>query len=706
MTILTDTPSADPDAATRTQTRAAAYRPDIQALRAIAVLSVFAYHLAPGRLSGGYVGVDVFFVISGFLIGSHLLRELETTGRIRLGAFWARRAKRLLPASLLVLLVSAVATFLWVPRSLWSQFLTEIAASSLYVENWRLAWASVDYLAADNKASAVQHFWSLSVEEQFYLFTPVLLLLVALLSRWIRPGSYVTTRRLAGSLFALVVCASFTYGVWLTANTPEAYFSTFTRAWEFAAGVLVGLLPMIASRTARALGVALGLVLIATAATQYTSATPFPGVAALVPVSGAALAIWLGRGTFLARVGSWRPVSLVGDTSYAIYLWHWPLIVLVPYITDAPLNVGTKLVILGVTFPLAWLSTTQWENRVRFSARLLGGRSPATVGLWSAAAMAVVLAVVAGGLAVKVNGAAESERKVNTLLAQDLSCLGAAKLADPTCEDPDLEGVLVPDPSELATDEANRAECWSSSAAKSGDVVMCRLGPETGYSRRLLAVGDSHNDQLVGAYEDIAHEFGWRIDVAGRVGCYWTEADLQKNSTADQTMCEEWRRQISAYVEKADDLDAILTSKARNSSPILAGDDVTTSVGATADGLVRAWAHRPAPRKVPVIAIEDNPAMPEGTMACVEAQRLDAASACAQPRRKVLPPSGLAEAVAIDPNAVLVDLTDLYCEPKVCRPVVGHVIVYRDDGEHLTLTYTRTLAPYLGRAIEDALRQT
>ncbi|MFI5626332.1 acyltransferase family protein [Nocardioides sp. NPDC051685] len=702
MTTATSTRSDDVRTASA-PAREGAFRPDIQALRAIAVLSVFAYHLAPGRLSGGYIGVDVFFVISGFLIGSHLLRELETTGRIRLGAFWARRAKRLLPASLLVLLVSAVATFIWVPRSLWSQFLTEVAASSLYVENWRLAWASVDYLAADNKPSAVQHFWSLSVEEQFYLFTPLLLLFVMLLSRAVGRGSYVTTRRLAGSLFALTVCASFTYGIWLTANTPEAYFSTFTRAWEFAVGVLIGFLPMITSRTARALGVALGLALIAAAATLYTSATPFPGVAALVPVGGAALAIWLGRGTFLARVGASRPVSIVGDTSYAIYLWHWPLIILVPYVTGAPLDVETKLLILGVTFPLAWLSTTQWENRVRFSARLLGGRSPVSVGLWSAAAMAVILAVAATGLAAQMISAAESERKANALLARNLPCLGAAELADPTCENPDLEGVLVPNPADLATDQANRGECWSSSAATTGDVVMCQLGPKTGYSRRLLAVGDSHNDQLVGAYEDIAHEFGWRIDVAGRVGCYWTESDLQKNSTADHRMCQEWRRGITAYVENADDLDAILTSKARYSAPIVAGDDVTTSMDATADGLARAWAHRPTPRKVPVIAIEDNPAMPEGTMACVEAQRLDAASACAQHRRKVLPPSGLAEAVAIDPNAVLLDLTDLYCEPTFCRPVVGHVIVYRDDGEHLTLTYTRTLAPYLGRAIEDAL---
>jgi len=140
-------------------------RSDIQALRALAVGSVMLYHLWPNRLTGGYVGVDVFFAISGYLIAGHLLAEIDATGRLRPARFWARRAKRLLPASTLALLATTLAIIAWVPHYLWHQFLTEIAASTLESENWLLAHNAVDYLAANNAASPTQHFWSLAVEE-------------------------------------------------------------------------------------------------------------------------------------------------------------------------------------------------------------------------------------------------------------------------------------------------------------------------------------------------------------------------------------------------------------------------------------------------------------------------------------------------------------------------------------------------------------
>ena len=175
------------------RTRGRTFLPEVQALRALAVMLVVLYHFWPHRLSGGYVGVDVFFVISGFLITSHLYREITTTGRIRLSAFYARRARRLLPASMLVLLVTGVATFVFLPVTRWVATAGDILASTFYVQNWMLAARAVDYSASADAASAVQHFWSLSVEEQFYLVWPVLLLLLALLHR--RTGQAVGTRR-------------------------------------------------------------------------------------------------------------------------------------------------------------------------------------------------------------------------------------------------------------------------------------------------------------------------------------------------------------------------------------------------------------------------------------------------------------------------------------------------------------------------------
>ena len=154
-------------------------RPEIQALRALAVVTVVAYHVWASAMPGGFVGVDVFFAISGFLITAHLLREVEASGRIKLWAFWARRARRLLPAALLTLLLCALGTILLVPEVYWQQFLHEIGASAAYVQNWQLAGDAVDYLNADNRPSPVQHFWSLSAEEQFYVVWPLLILLGA-----------------------------------------------------------------------------------------------------------------------------------------------------------------------------------------------------------------------------------------------------------------------------------------------------------------------------------------------------------------------------------------------------------------------------------------------------------------------------------------------------------------------------------------------
>lgn len=214
------------------------FRADIQALRAIAVAGVVLYHLWPHRLPGGFVGVDVFFVISGYLITSHLLKRPPRTPR-EVAEFWARRVKRLLPASLLVLTVTALVSFKLAPVSTWQDTGKQIVASALYVQNWILSFDSVDYLAADNAPTAVQHFWSLSVEEQFYFFWPILIGLLALFVAKSRSRTKVTY--LVG--IGLVTGASLVYSIWMSIHEPaQAYFVTPVRLWELSAGGLVAVL--------------------------------------------------------------------------------------------------------------------------------------------------------------------------------------------------------------------------------------------------------------------------------------------------------------------------------------------------------------------------------------------------------------------------------------------------------------------------------
>ncbi|MEQ7739301.1 acyltransferase family protein, partial [Escherichia coli] len=209
-----------------------------QALRALAVLLVVGNHLWPVLLTGGYVGVDVFFVISGFLINSHLSKELFATGRVSLRQFYARRARRLLPAALTVLGVSLVAAWLWLPYTRWSAHAQEIVSSAFYVENWVLAAKAVNYSAMNSDATMVQHYWSLSVEEQFYLIWPLMLITLYLLAGkcgW-------RNRRILLSGLGLVTVASFAFSIYLTAMSPsEAYFNLPVRVWEFGAGAILAL---------------------------------------------------------------------------------------------------------------------------------------------------------------------------------------------------------------------------------------------------------------------------------------------------------------------------------------------------------------------------------------------------------------------------------------------------------------------------------
>src|SRR5689334_7526144 len=255
---------------------------------------VVLYHLWPGRLPGGYVGVDVFFVISGFLITGNLLREVDRTGRVGLAGFWARRARRLLPAAFLVLGTTGAAILAFVPQTLWQQWAKEIGASGLYVENWSLARDAVDYLASSNAPSPVQHYWTLSAEEQFYLVWPLLVLLgVALAGRSL-------ARRLPAitAVLAVAAAASLAFSLWQTwANPSVAYFSTFTRAWEFAAGALLACLGGRLVLPPRVAALLSGLALLVVVACGFvlSHTTPMPGTAAIVVVVAASAVLLAGH---------------------------------------------------------------------------------------------------------------------------------------------------------------------------------------------------------------------------------------------------------------------------------------------------------------------------------------------------------------------------------------------------------------------------
>ena len=379
----------------------ASVRPEIQALRAVAIGCVVLYHFWPAVLPAGFVGVDVFFVVSGFLITGLLLRDAERFGRVRLREFYVRRIRRILPAALVVLSACAIATLLFVPRIEWRPFLQQVLSSALYVQNWHLARDSQIPRRADLESTPVQHFWSLSVEEQFYLLWP--LLIIAALWLAVRLGR----RRLAivAAVLGVATVASFVHGVALTAQDHNlAYFSTLSRAWEFGVGGLLALAPAIAGerlRRTRALAAWLGLAAIAAAALTFTDHELFPGVIVLVPVLGTAAVIWAGMpraALSLSPVAALRPVQWFGDISYSLYLWHWPIIMFTPYITGQPSPAPVMVLLLVLSIVVAAASKRWIEDPFRRAVPRERVRMPRVrrIGVASAAALAAVVLLTSG----------------------------------------------------------------------------------------------------------------------------------------------------------------------------------------------------------------------------------------------------------------------------------------------------------------------
>ncbi|WP_193789956.1 acyltransferase family protein [Streptomonospora alba] len=662
------------------------FLPEVQGLRAVAVALVLVYHVDHDLLPGGYVGVDVFFVISGFLITSLLLREARTEGRVSLGQFYIRRIRRILPAASVVLASTGLAAFWLLPEPRLAETAKELAASALYVENLFLADQSVDYLAAESAASPVQHFWSLAVEEQFYLLWP--LLFVA----WAAGGPLWGRRRAILAVTAGVLVVSLGFSAVLTASDAEsAYFLPQTRMWELAAG---GVLAVAAARitwpaAARwVLGWA-GLAAIGYAALNYNDQTPFPGLAALVPVAGAAAVIAAGQ-----NGGRWstygllasRPARFGGDISYALYLWHWPVIVFALVLTGSselePLYAGLAVV---VSVLLAWATKVAVEDPVRRWGLLRSGRH--------AASFAVAAAVVVGLI-----GAGQMARYewLQNVEFDPVQHVGPAALGT---SEPAGSGDAQLYPSPVAAGD-DLPDVWSECQADPGATKLqsCVYGPDDADTTVALT-GDSHAAQWAPALRKIAEERGWQLHVYAKSSCSFTLTTMERNGN-DYGKCTEWNEALLDELTGEVEPDILFTTSSANNK---AASAATQSEGAVdiAAGMNRLWGPL-EDAGTEVVAIRDNPRMATRLPECVSLHS-DDLSKCEKPAEEAFSnedPQLIA--AEHDSDVEVVDLTDQFCTGATCLPVIGNVMVYRDS-HHITATYSEMLAPELEQAAQNAL---
>jgi peptidoglycan/LPS O-acetylase OafA/YrhL len=662
---------------------AKAYRPEIEGLRAVAAVLVAVFHIWLGRVSGG---VDVFFVVSGFLITTGLVTQIERHGAPQIAAFWGRLINRLVPAAFLVLCAVVVASIFLLPKSRWQETMTEVAGSAVYVENWILAFNSVDYLQQNAAVSPVQHFWALAAQGQFYLAWPLLFAVIAFAAR----RAEIHFRHLAGAALLLLFAVSLAFSVWATQrNQAVAYFITPARVWEFCIG---GLLAIFLARIAmpvkvRVLAGWVGLLAVLSCGFVLQVSQVFPGYAALWPTLGGALV--LAAGTSGSRFGVDRllgsaPMVYLGGISYAIYLWHFPILAFYrAYTWPEPVSVLAGATILAATGVLAVLTHRLVEAPVKRAK--IGSERP-----WRAYAFGAVCSVpvVVGLVTWNALYRHEHAEEQAVVTNGNPDYPGARALEPGFTFQPDAEAEIQPGPLSAELDFDPRGERCGQ-PYESVVPVDCTIVGEPGMPT-IAVVGGSHSLQWLPVLEEVASRARWRIVSYTRSACpfYFGEDEMTPREWRE---CPEWNRNVLARLERLRP-DAVFMTSTRYARGV--GEQLP-------EGYLAAW-RALGEAGIKVIAVRDNPNFQIEASDCVELHGADA-PACALDRLSAIANPSPVDLLATRPSNVrFIDLTNFFCTTTACPPVVGNVLVYRDHN-HFTATYGRTLAPMLGNELRAVL---
>jgi peptidoglycan/LPS O-acetylase OafA/YrhL len=712
--------------------RSGDFRPDIEGLRAVAILAVVAYHAGLSAIPGGYVGVDVFFVISGFLITDHLGRELAERGRISFGAFYARRARRLLPSALLVIGVTVAVSCVVLSPLQAMVVAKDGLANAFYVGNYRYALQATNYLTASGPVSPLLNYWSLGVEEQFYLVWPALLVATSLV--WWRtstrsgPDSLRRARPLFSSVLmamALLAAGSLAFSIWLTrANEPWAFFSLPTRAWELAVG---GLLALVAPRLGRLPAGAASLLswagigAIAFSAITFTSTTPFPGTAALVPVAGAAAvvaggcarprlgAVWL--------LGRW-PMQVIGRVSYTWYLWHWPALILAPAIVGHPVSVWGNVAVCGIALALAGVTTVLLERPLQRAPWLVRPRRSLllVVGLSGAVTATILLSTAAlpsltgTGHAPTAKLSAQQKHRGTSVTATAINPVAAAaqSLTNQVQADvaqsvgiQDVPANLTPSLADAASDEAAPFVDGCFDSFTDNSVNPCNYGDVTAPpSKTIVLFGDSHALMWFPAYDNLANQYGWHLIPQAKATCPPINITVYSPTLGEwYTGCNQWRAAVVARIQALHPALVVLGFSREYGIP---DDRVVVDGPAWMQGLSSMMTTLRA-TGAQVVLMGDVPYPMSGLVPDCLSDHLSDATACTMPKQyPYFNPSGVGqeEAWAAAAGAGYIDTTPWFCAGNTCTVIVNNILVYRDDN-HITATYASWLTPVIGADLEQ-----
>ncbi|RNL75512.1 acyltransferase family protein [Nocardioides marmorisolisilvae] len=682
-------------------------RNDVDGLRAVAVLLVIFYHVGFGLFGGGFVGVDIFFVISGFVITRQLFKEVKREGHVSLLGFYARRAKRLLPAASVVLAASAFMTWQFLPKVRWENSGGDIVSSAFYFINWHLIGRSVNYLAEDEPPSIVQHFWSLAIEEQFYLVWP-LLILIAL---WF--GRRYAVKRSVSLVAGLAVIAvpSFIYCLYMTHHDPaRAYFDTGVRMWEFAIGGFAALLASKLNKMPARIGWLIswtGLVMLLGSGVFYNDTMAWPGSAAVVPTLGAGLLIAGGVAAGptgpVSLLGT-RPMLFLGHISYSMYLWHWPLIIVAQdHYGTTHLSTKVGLAIVVGTIVPAYLTYRFIENPLRYSTWISGSKRAAySVGLnASLIGAAAGLLLIAG-----FSQAASATRDVATTPGAAILGQTAAGTTIPSGQLPGDEDypAIYPNPLKAVDDIPALYNSGCQVDVPTTKPKVCRYGSANARTT-IAVVGDSKAAQWVPAFQALARINHWQILTYTKSACSFATITIT-NAGKPYTQCRTWTDNVIKDLTTKSKPDYVVTVSQKGRGIIGTKDGKPQTSKVAFEKQVASTWNTLAKAGIKVISLGDTPQTGMQVYSCVAQHQKNYFSKCTYDKAKGIRLSGLDEqrAAAAKAHVPFIDMTSFICPPaykNACPPVIGNVMIYR-QGSHITKTYIETMSQQLGIQLRKA----
>lgn len=665
------------------------FRPELQGLRAVAILMVVCYHVWFDRVSGG---VDIFLQISAFLLTGSFVRTLESGRPLRVPRYWVHAFKRLVPPAALVVLATLIGVVLFLPPSRFDEYNLQALASLTYWENWHLAFQGADYYAAQRtEESPFQHFWSLSIQGQVFLLWPLLILVAGSIIR--RIG--LPVRRSLFTVFLVVAGASFAWSVLSTASQQQfAYFDTRTRLWEFALGSLLAIAlpwlearlgagpgapaPGTAVRRIRVLAGWTGMVLILSCGLLVDVEGAFPGWIALWPLLAACLVISAGSTGSrwgVDRILSSTPLQKLGDISYALYLVHWPLLIFAAYrVGTGTLPLRVALLVVLASLVLGWVLTRLVDTPVR-SWRWAGAR-------WWRSLGVIALALVVGAVPIV---ALDSYLKRPMPTAGSPGYPGAAALEPGASPSPAPNRLqpFVP-----ALDAVENEWVWLPDRCDMPEqyAVLCDELRHPDPSRTIIAYGNSHAQQALGTFVPAAWSHGWALERPTIGGCGYVVSDDQSPE------CNEWNTRLKAYVLEQRP-SAVLLVSTRTSSELNHDEEPMAGYQELAQELLD--------QGIDVISVRDTPRFQYSVPDCIADNGYDS-NACGATREQVYAEQDPTPEVSSGTGARVfhIDLSDQLCPDGWCPPVIGNVLVYFDDN-HISESYATTLGPF----VEESLRR-